>query len=482
MLVPAVAIGYLSPWLSGVAVGLICLLPFFSHLHWVGYRRAFAEPSAVTVVLVFYVFVFPLRGLSLVLGHFAYTEPILRGVSTRDVVTTLILASVATSLFVEAYHYFRHARLDAAPLRTTPRSESGSMVLLGAVFCVIVFGSLLLMIKQSGGIAGVKATYLSHSKTLALESKSIATSLWTLSVPAAWCAAYIMFDRHVLPILRLAALGILFLLLAATLVLFGGRLNALLMLIGVWTIFHHTVRPLSPGAITVSIILVIALSIPVLQQRAGGNPFSTTSFGIPTYQRISQLTGYGVLDASIAVHQEPQQLRSAMLAPKRLSVGVAYIVPSWLWPNKPEFEDYRLDTLIARDFGTQYQQDTGYPSSYITEMRLYGGITAVLLASILFGILTAMLERFAVRQWHGGSPGALLWLCFVVTAAFSYWKDGDVLMTVVGFTKISLYLVAAMLAAGVRVTGGLAGTRRHRGASLVRPLQPATGHMRPVDG
>lgn len=446
----AASVGYAATLGVTGAVALATLLPLVSHVRWVGPRRAFSEPSAVTIVLVFYLFIFPLRGLAMAASNYEHLEYILRGVTPSEVANALLLASLATTLFVEAFHLARRSREPEPRPASAAPAEGTALTSLALLLGAIAVASLALIIVGSNGLRGAQETYLSHSKTEAAEARSFAGSLWqTLSVPALWCAAFVALNRRESQSIRLMLVGCAFVIAGATLLVFGSRLNLLLALMGVWAIYHHSRRAISPLVILAAIPVIILVSIPIVKQRSGGDVFSVGTYGLSTYERYSRLTSYSVLEASLAVRQQPEELRERLTNPDRWLRLPGYLVPSALWPGKPDFEQQRLDGLVARTFGTRNQSDSGYPTGFMTEVWMYGGWPLALLVAALAGALAGWLHRRLVGAWAAHASGAaLIAHCFVLTAAFSYYKDGDILMNVVSVTRAGIYLGVAMALTG----------------------------------
>ena len=441
----AILLGLGSDHLAPVAVGLVTLLPLVSHVRWVGWRRAIAEPSAATIIVGFYVAVFPLRGL--VIAASGYTDvDFVRGVvSGEDLVAALVLASLATTALLEAFYAVR------GPERHLPSPTAGDrhanvMALAGALG-LISLGALVGVLVQFGGLAGAQSELLSHSTESLLQGqRTIPESIWwVLAVPAVWSAAYVAVDVANDAVVRwaFASLGILIVL--AELIVFGSRLNAILALVGAWIVWHYSGRPLPVRVILIAIPVLILLSVPIVSERGGGYDTS-----LSTVERYSRIAGYGVLDASLAVHQEPDEIRAKMRDPQRWFDMPAYFAPSSVWPDKPNIDSRRMGLYLAQTLGDQNQQATGWPSTYITEGWLYAGWPGVLLVSLLFGAVLGVLHRRLVG-WPRRplTPAALLCYCFVATVAFGYYKDGDALVWFVGNGRSLVYLAVAVLAAGV---------------------------------
>lgn len=447
----ALLLGLGSGHLTTVVVGVATLLPIFSHVRHVGWRRAIAEPSAVTIIVGFYLLAFPLRGL--VIAASGYTDVFLaRGpVSGNDLVAELLLASFATTVLVEAYYFV----IGTPRLRSiTPRhaseglrpSQAGVAALAG-ILGALALAALLGMIVQYGGVSGAQAALLSHSKAAALQgATSISSSAWSIvAAPAVWCAACVAVDTARKSVVRVIFVSIGIVIILAQLVVFGSRLNAIGAVMGAWIVFHYSGRTVPVKGVLVAIPLLILLSVPIVSQRSGGNEVR-----LSTIERYSRIAGYDLLDASLAVRQDPSEIRSKLLDPQRWFDLPAYFVPASVWHGRPNIETRRLDLYVAQTLGTLNDQATGFPTTYVTESWLYGGWLAVLVVSALFGALLGWLHHKLVAAPRGSpSPAALLTYSFVVVLAFNYYKDGDMLVSFVGGWRDAVYLGFAMLATGV---------------------------------
>lgn len=425
-------------------VGVATLLPLASHVRWVGLRRAITEPSVVTIIVFFYLSVFPQRGLAITLNDFADVRFALTA-ADADLAWALLLASLGTTALVEAFHFVETRGGTRA--FEEPARRSGTR--FGVVPLAILLGALTLLalvalLLENGGLAGAQSAFLSHSKSDALEARSFALSLWsTAAVPAVWCATYAALAARKRTV-RVSFMIVAVVIVLAMVIVFGSRLDALLALAGAWVVLHYNRRTVPVWAVLASAALIVLISVPIVSQRDGGQVT-----GLSAYEKYSRIASYGVLDASLAVQESPGDLRRKLTDRDRWLALPLYLVPSSLWPGKPSIDTVRMDVLVAQSIGTTNQQDTGFPTSYVTELWLYGGWPAVLLASIGLGALLGALHRTLVGPHSTrAKPAALLWYCVVVLAGFSYYKDGDLLMTAVGSGRTAIYLGGAMLITG----------------------------------
>ena len=143
----------------------------------------------------------------------------------------------------------------------------------------------------------------------------------------------------------------------------GDRLDVLLGLIGVWVVYFYSGRRIPGRVILLALPLAVILSQPILEERqAGGNVSSSVS----TIERFSRISSYGVLDISLAIHNEPRQLHAQLTEPNRWLDLPGYFVPSALWHGRPNLAARRLGLYTAQDFGNIKDQATGFPTTYIT--------------------------------------------------------------------------------------------------------------------
>jgi hypothetical protein len=217
-------------------------------------------------------------------------------------------------------------------------------------------------------------------------------------------------------------------------------------LIGIWVIAHYSGHPVSAPKLFTFAVLLLLLSGPILNARHA----RAQQANVSTIEQDSRIAGYGVLDASLAVQQEPSEIHTKLTEPQRWLDLPAYLVPSAVWHGRPNINPQRMDYIVAQAIGTQNDKATGFPTTYLIEAWLYAGWLGVLLASVVFGGVLGWLHRRLVgMSSRGPSYAALLSYCFVVTVAFSYYENGDLLSIIVGNTRAVLYLGVCLLITGV---------------------------------
>jgi len=430
---------------TAVLMAAVTLLPVASHVRWVGFRAAVSEPSPVTLILFFYLCVFPQRGLVIAANQFTDVKFALTA-TTEDLAATLLLASLGTTVFVESFHLVRRRSGGGAEILRQGTREMRRVIPLATLLGFLALAALAAAILQNGGFAGAQTVFLSHSKTAAVEARSYALSLWsTVTVPAVWAAAAVVAGATVRRSTRLS-FGILALIIVLSQILvFGSRLQALVALMGAWVVVHYSRRALPVAAILIAFPAVMLLSVPIVSQREGQDLAR-----LPTYERYSRIASYGVLDSTLGIRQHRAQLKAKLDDPYRWLNLPLYLVPTLVWPEKPTLDDKRLDLYVARAVGGVNQADTGFPAGYGTELWLYRGWPAVLLGSMLFGALVGALDRRLLNAWQERrSVSGLLWYCFLVALAFTYYKDGDLVTSAVSVIRGGTYLGIAMIVTGV---------------------------------
>ena len=440
----ALLIGFESSHLYAVVVGLATLLPLFSHVRRVGLRDAVTEPSAVTIIVGFYVFWFPLRGLVIVASGYGDVFLSRGAVSSSDLVAMLLLASGATTALVESYYFALGRRVTPEPVDQSSPAAQG-VVTLATVLAGISLLSLAGVIVEYGGIGGAQSAFLSHSNAAELQGNtSIPGSAWGIfAVPAVWGAAYVAVNAGQPKWIRVSFTVAAALLVSAMLVVYGSRLNTLLALMGVWVVLYYSGRRIPARLIFAVIVLAVLVSAPIESQRTAGS-----APRISAIERYSQITGYGVLDVSLAIRREPQEIRTQLMQPQRWLDLPAYFVPSFLWHGRPVLTAIRIAHYTAAALGGVADKFTGLPSTYITEAWLIGDWPAALIISTLFGAFLGWTRRRLVGAARP-SPAAVLTYCFVVTVGWTYYKDGDIVATIVGDTRNAIYLALLMFATGV---------------------------------
>lgn len=452
------------------AVGATSLMPIAASARRLGLRRTFSEPTAATIILLFYVAIFPQRALVIALDGYDNVLFAPERVTPMALAVTLTLAAVATTVLLESFHLVWNLRANAASeTKSLPPDVGGDgrMVQLAVSVCAVTIGALLVIVAQSGGIAGATAVYAPHNKSIQGVTGP-AGSIWSLfASPAMWSAAVVMANGRLLRPVRVGAAVVIALLITAQLVIFGSRLNVVIGLVGVWVVWHYAGHRVSTLAVAGAVVALCLVSIPILSARTGGE-----TVGLPAHTRLSQTIGYSTLDLALAVRQRPGYLRERLRSPRRWTTFPRYLVPSFIDRSRPVIDSQLVDVYAAEIFGTRNQRaTTGFPPGSIMEAWVIGGWFGVLVAAAAFGAIAGWLQARLVGR---GAPSSadLLWSCVVVTAAFSYYKDGDLLAQAVGDYRLVLYLGILMYVFRVWTPLSRSGARSAR-SSVNVPLSPS---------
>jgi hypothetical protein len=459
----AIAIGAAADHLYAVAIAALTLAPLVAHAAHVGPRNALSEPNAITVIVLFYLLVFPLRALVVVLTGYTDLVVVRRAVTANELVSVLLLASASTTTLVEAYYFVIRRRGNKISVVRPSATEHEAVVKLTFLLVGVSLASLAGLIAEHGGISGARATFLPHTAAWASESTNgTMASIWDVfSIPTLWCCAYGGLYPGTSRRNRFVFLGSSLVILAGALLIFGSRLDAVLGLIGAWIVYRYSGRRLPAPLVLAALALAVVLSQPLLSARAGTAVQARQS----SLERYSRISGYGILDVTLAVWSEPQEVRKQDTARSRWLDLPEYFVPSALWPGRPNLASRRLDAYVAQDVGAENDKTAGFPATYITEAWLIGGWPGALIFSALFGASLGWLSRRLVRSIPA-SPVALLTYAFVATAAWTYYKDGDLLATFVGQVHRAIYFLPLLWIARTVVAKR---TRAGRSAPLSRP-------------
>ena len=452
----ALLIGVESSHLIAVVIGLATLLPLFSHVRHVGVRDALAEPSAVTIIVFFYLLWFPVRALVIAASGYRDLTLLPGVVSSGEMVAVLLLASVANTALVESYYVALGRRFAPQPKLTSAALPQQGVVTLATILACISVVSLAGVLVQFGGLSGAEAAFLHHSTLAAIQGKtSIAESGWGIfATPTVWCTAYVAANAGPPKWLRVAFTLVATLIIITALV-YGSRLTALYGLVGVWVVLYYSGWRIPARLIIALVTLGILLSEPIVSGRT-----LDSAPRLSVLERYSRLTGYGVLDVSLALYQEPQETRAELMQPDRWLDLPAYFVPAVLWPGRPNLYARRFGLYVAQNLGNVNDKATGFASTYVMEGWLIGGWPATLIISILFGAFLGRARRRLVGSPGRPSPAAVLTYCFVVTLGWAYYEGGDIVSTIVGEGRIVIYLVGLMFITGV--LGGRAGREMRR--------------------
>lgn len=440
--VAGVFIGTVADLAFIAAIGLASLAPLFSHVRWVGWRHAITQPTPATMIVLFYLATFPQRALVVVLDGYDNVLFTPFPVTFQETLLTLMLGAAATTALVEAFHFASRRSVPRDSRETSDPRMDGRVVALALMLQSVSLLALFVLVRENGGIAGTISVFSSHDKESFAAARSLALSFWaSFSLPSLWAAGAVVVRRTVTNPTKGGVLVLAGVIIAAQIVLFGSRLQVLLGLVGIWAIWFYAGRRIAPAVVVGALIALVAVSIPILNSRSGGQDLR-----VPAHARYSTLVGYSIFDISLAIRQRPGTVRRELEDPERWSTLPVFLVP--FWPNRPDLTPLRGDAIAAREFGAPNQQNSGFPSTFITEAWLLAGWPGALIWAAIVGAALGALHRRLVGRGPP-SPASLLWYAYVVTAGFNYYKDGDTFGSIIGDWRIAMYLGVSMIVCGV---------------------------------
>lgn len=451
-----------------VFVILFATLPLWVHVRLSGGVRKAVRPTPATVVLAFYPFFFPVAALGVTTPTDEYGSILERVPTTAEIRPVLIGVTVAMTAFVIAFHR-ASGRQNSEPAPVVPTDHGRARaVILAALLGTLAVVGLAIVVRENGSIAAVTSRYATHSKTVAVGGTDrIGITLWSsFSILAGWAAMVVVADRRAQRGLRVV-FGLLIVgVLAAQTLIFASRLYPILTLIGVWVMWINLGHRIRPGVFAVVAVLALLGSAQLLEWRTLGRAGSATD-----YRDYTRIAGYSVLETITAVRQRPTNVHDQLAEPQRWRDGPLYILPRAFRPVIPDLERRRLDGYIANALGDPNQRrTTGFPASFVTELWLLGGWSLAIAGGAIFGALVGTGHRLLLRHATRQPVGALMLYANLCAFGFTYFKDGDVLVSTVNGIKGTFYLVVV-----IGLTGLLTAERSARRSRAVANPQPVGG-------
>ena len=191
---------------------------------WVYATCSVSQGASITVIVWFYLFIFPLRGLVIALSGYTGVLNVRGTVTESELISILLLASAATTVLVESYYLANPYPSRRPPIATEPAARYTAVVKLAGLLTALSLVGLAGVLAQSGGISGARSQYFQHTVTQALEGNtSLADSAWQLfAVPAVWCCAYVVFNKGATGLVRFVFAASSIIIIVAALLIYGG--------------------------------------------------------------------------------------------------------------------------------------------------------------------------------------------------------------------------------------------------------------------
>jgi hypothetical protein len=327
-----------------------------------------------------------------------------------------------------------------------PRTAADRAFWLGLGLLGLAYLGLALLVVELGGIGGLIERYAAHSKLFVAPAREkLGLMLWSMfHAPAIWLLALAWASGGSRRFVRLAALGAALAGgVAIALLIFGSRTQLLALLVGLVLAWDRHRWRVSGRAVAAAAVPMALLSLWVVSYRTGG-----PAVGRLDGAEVSAHVGHGVYDVLVAIHEDPLP-REFYTDPARWAQIPIALVPRVVWPDKPIIQDTRIDWLIARHYRSDADlTSTGYPGSIFSEWYVIGGWLLAAVAGFAFGAAVGAIDAWAERH-RRALPVTLLYATLVVIA-FSYFKDGDVVMAIYGGAKMLALTAALLLLLGAR--------------------------------
>lgn len=399
-------------------------------------QEALTTFNAGSVVVATYAFLVPLRLLTMWMDGWQRVL-ILGRVTPEQALRTAALLGLMTLALLVAYYC---AAGRAGTESRGPRPEEERALQRLAMVCLLASAAgILLVLAANGGPAGVYQKFATHNKGLSLSGiERVGYAAFHLLLPIGVWATVALGRVKSARALRVCAA----LLVAILVLMLASRLLLLALAVGAWPLWRSANRRRGLVVVLVLAPLVALAGVGIVERR------TDRSAEDPVAHRLLRSASYSVLDAAMAVQQAPESLTPRVLNPERVSAGAASLVPTALWPQKPNISTLRLDYAVADVYGNANQRrTTGFPASMLVEGYTAAGWPGALAAGALLGALLGLAERMLVRQ-AGRTFFARLGLSIIASTAFTYVKDGDAVAALLAMLKVSGYAALLLFAVG----------------------------------
>lgn len=378
---------------------------------------------------------FPVRTLGLAVTGWTTAYPFPLG--PDELQAGVFVAAPAVSAFLAAYvaAWNRGERFPGIRMNVDSRRLSAAAI--GVTAAALI--GLAMVVGVSGSVEAAFAKYSPHSKAITLSGlEALGLALWLLAAgPGTWLAAARMrqmgMSRAREPrgwLQRSYLLGASVVILAASILVFASRRDMSAILIGVTVVQLHGRRPHLRSFVLAG-ISVVALSVAVVAFRVGDTPQRTVM------TVVTENLGHSILESLSATIRNPAPLAAEVRSPSR------WIALAGAWIPGHDRSHPRLDEVIAQELAGSVWRDSGIPGSALAEWYALGGMAPLLGAGIFLGALAGLAEQAVRPRLRDDLAAAVLYSSFLVLA-FSYFKDGDALLTAAGMARQPVLLALGL--------------------------------------
>jgi oligosaccharide repeat unit polymerase len=306
------------------------------------------------------------------------------------------------------------------------KTEGDRVFVLAMLFIVLAYFGQVLLLYEYKGLFGLREQYILHTKTFNQSTiEKMGLMLWSTFHPFGVWLTTLAFayakNRHKRTVYGILLFFILTIAVTTSILIFGSRLQLLVLGVGVILIYHWKIKTISRRDLFLAAPALIIFSIWVVAYR-------TNNIAELTLESIIYNLGHSVLDTFIAINNYPIP-RSFVTSYERWIQLPLSLIPRVIWPDKPVLATIRLDWLIADYYrGYTGRSTTGYPSSMFAEWFVLGGWPLVTLLSFVMGLFTGFIDKWFLRNKQ--NRYIIIVYISIFVSMVNYFKDGDIVMSV----------------------------------------------------
>lgn len=311
---------------------------------------------------------------------------------------------------------------------------SVNMLILSQVLWALACYGCYDVAKSLGGLAAAAAKLSVHDRNVGIENAgTLGMSLWaTFALPAVTALLVVCFDATRRKRVRMLTATQAFVILGFGVTMFGSRLLLVLSLVAlVFSFYRMRGRgPSFKSAISV-LFLLMAVSTMVLGGRA-------EALNTAHDASILDSVGYSIFDVSVAAAESQEELRPKIGSPERALTVLSGAIPG-SGARSAEISDSRIDVIVVKAIGTAAQaNNSGLPPSLPTSLLLGFPLALAMLMALALGAALGLFTRWLASL---ESYLAVLLLGLWGSFLFNGFKGGDLPLDIGSEARRWFYII-----------------------------------------